>query len=249
MPSDRFLALLDRRRAEVTAIAEGLGGGEVAERLAPSINRSLRLPSDQFVPSTERKDLAVLHHTAGGSARSTFEWWRSNSERIGTAFVVERDGAVFEVFPPESWAYHLGVKGRDGSPAIDRRSVGIEIASEGGLVRDPARSGVHLHAFGVIAPRTEYQGEVYDHGTEWRGFRWFAAYSPAAVDAAALLVRHLVERFGIESKTPSDHLSYREELRRFRGVLGHHHVRPEKSDLHPGFPWSRFVEAAGISLV
>ncbi len=42
----------------------------------------------------------MLHHTAGGSARSTFNYWNGNATRIATAYIVERDGTIFEVFDP-----------------------------------------------------------------------------------------------------------------------------------------------------
>ena len=51
-----------------------------------------------------------------------------NPNRIATAYIVERDGTIFEVFDPRHWAFHLGLKGSQGQ--VDRRSIGIEIASE-----------------------------------------------------------------------------------------------------------------------
>lgn len=70
----------------------------------------LRLPVDQYFNETPKKDLIVLHHTVGGSAKSTFDYWRTDPEHIGTAYIVERDGTIYEVFSPECWAYHLGLK-------------------------------------------------------------------------------------------------------------------------------------------
>lgn len=204
------------------------------------INRSLRLPPDQYMPSKSQKSLIVLHHTAGGSAKSTFDWWRTTSERIGTAYIVERDGTVYEVFDPSSWAYHLGVK---GETEIERRSIGIEIASEGGLTPGPG----DLYAFGVVSERTRFRGEVYDHGHSWRGFRHFASYTEPALLSVLGLVELLIQRFDIPRQTPAAELEYDKALVNFRGVIGHHHVREDKSDVHPGFPWARLVESAGLA--
>lgn len=215
------------------------------------IDQSLKLPAGQYMDAEVRKDLIVLHHTSGASGHSTYNWWASNRQRIGTAYIVERDGLVREIFDPSAWAYHLGIKGTGGS--LDRRSIGIEIACEGALIPgstflDPTPS---FYAFGAISPRTVYKGEIYDHGEPWRGYQYFAQYTPAAISATARLVRHLYWKYpDIPRRTPADHLGY--DARRiggdFRGVTAHHQLRPDKSDLHPGFPWAAFCVLAGLEL-
>ena len=54
----------------------------------PSIDRTLRLDSEQYYRTNHKKDLIVLHHTAGGSAASTVSWWNSNKSRIATAYII-----------------------------------------------------------------------------------------------------------------------------------------------------------------
>src|SRR5205085_11648841 len=98
-----------------------------------NVSTALRLPPDSYFPEKHQKDLVVLHHTVGGSAKSTFEYWRTDEQHIGTAYIVDRDGTIYEVFPPECSAYHLGLK---TTRELHKRSVGIEIASEGAL-REP----------------------------------------------------------------------------------------------------------------
>ena len=52
----------------------------------PAINRSLRLPLDEYKHSrSDEKSLICLHHTVGGSAESTFRWWDTDPDPIGTA--------------------------------------------------------------------------------------------------------------------------------------------------------------------
>src|SRR5213082_1851366 len=96
-----------------------------------NIYSDLRLPPGEYFNAPQAKDLIVLHHTVGGSAKSTFDYWRTDPQHIGTAYIVERDGTIFEVFPPECWAYHLGLK---TTSSVDKRSIGIEIAYEGALL-------------------------------------------------------------------------------------------------------------------
>lgn len=203
------------------------------------ISRQLRLPETEYFQRRHPKNLIILHHTVGGSAKSTFTWWHTDRNhsglptRIGTAYIVGRNGVIFEIFPPECWAYHLGLKGMGGE--VDRRSIGIELASEGPLL---SRGG-KFYCFGRVSERTEYRGTVFDYGREYRQqYRYFAAYTDKQIKATVRLVDHLIFRFHIPAVMPRDPIkaSLKKYLR-YRGVLGHAHLRPDKTDPHPGFPW------------
>lgn len=197
-------------------------------------NHTLALPSGQYVQEKTKKSLVVLHHTVGGTAKSTADYWKSDTKRIATAFIVERDGTIYQMFDPECWAYHIGSKvGND----IDRRSIGIELASEGGLTENNGK----LYAFGVISPRTEFKGATWDAGKQWRGFRYFDVYDSAQVDSTIALVNHLCEKFNIPKKIPGNAWDYNSNFYHFTGVCGHAHIRSDKSDVHPGFPWERLA--------
>ena len=49
-------------------------------------------------------DLVVLHFTAGTTGRSALDTWRGDPARVATAYIVDTDGTIFEVFPPAFWA-------------------------------------------------------------------------------------------------------------------------------------------------
>lgn len=233
-------AELDRIEPGDPILDEDEPGGD-----GPPVDRGLRLPTGQFVAEVQVKDLVVLHHTAGASARSTFEFWRATHQRIATAYIVERDGTVFEVFDPRFWAFHLGVVGNDNR--IDRRSIGIEIASEGALTED---DGDFFAFRSRENPRgTRFEGEVLELDEPWRGERFFAAYTRPQLDAAIELVDHLCALFGIPRRTPADHLSFDRDHVGLRGVIGHHHVRRDKTDVHPGFPWAELMTRARLQPV
>ncbi len=206
------------------------------------ISTELRLDPGQYIPTREHKDLIVLHHTVGGTAQSTVDHWRSTPERIGTAYIVERDGTIFEVFPPECSAHHLGLK---GTSALDRRSIGVEIASEGALLEERGR----LYAFGRIAAANHYVGPVFDFGSSYRGYRYFAQYTPAALGAVSALVDRLLTIYSIPRQTPADHI--RADLAAYAdycGVLAHCHVRPDKTDVHPGFGWNELATTCQLEM-
>lgn len=222
-----------------------------------NISTSFRLPSDFYFPERHTKDLIILHHTVGGSARSTFEYWRTNTDatHIGTAYIVERDGTIYEVFPPECWAYHLGLK---TTQAVDKRSIGIEIASEGALLE----RGGNYYAFGRLTEATRYHGPVFDAATEvsgsgikrvsapqlWRDYRYFAQYTSAALVSLFALVDDLLTRFAIPRQTPANHVDFDlAAYTNYKGVLTHCQLRADKSDVHPGFAWGKLISACNLA--
>lgn len=202
-----------------------------------NIDTSLALPPEQYIQEKFAKTQIVLHHTVGGSAKSTIDYWKSNTQRIGTAFVVERDGTVYQAFDPIFWACHLGVKGNNN--VADRHSIGIEIASEGGLTSNQG----NLYTFGVVSPRTLYKETPYDNKTSWRGFQFFDPYNDPQIDAVIKLVDQLCTQFNIPRVLPQIGLfDYSADLLNHHGIIGHANVRQDKSDIHPGFPVDRLIK-------
>jgi N-acetyl-anhydromuramyl-L-alanine amidase AmpD len=155
---------------------------------------------------------------------------------------VDRDGNIFEIFPPECWAYHIGLKGRSD---IERRSIGIEIASEGALCSDDAG---RLYCFDRVSYATRYTGPVFDFGAGYRGYRYFAQYTPAALASVSALVDRLLTVYSIPRQTPADHTRGAVAYADYRGVLAHCHLREDKTDVHPGFAWDELVANCQLEL-
>jgi N-acetyl-anhydromuramyl-L-alanine amidase AmpD len=200
-------------------------------RLKLDFDRSLRLPEGQWFPEVYPKRQIYLHHTVGGSAKSTVDWWIQDPGRIGTAYIVERDGRIFEVFPPEHWAHHIG---KGSMISHNQVSIGIELASEGALTQ---RDDGQLLCFDG---KRVFMGQSVDLMTDWRGYKYFDVYEEAQVISVCWLVRWLCDTFSIPKKLiPFDDKNiYRPELRdTFQGVLGHCNVREDKTDPNPSFNW------------
>src|ERR1700741_42468 len=70
--------------------------------------KTMRLPKEQYLQEVYPKTCIALHFTAGTTARSAFNSWISDARRVGTAYILDVDGSVYEAFPPEHWAGHLG---------------------------------------------------------------------------------------------------------------------------------------------
>ena len=210
-----------------------------------TVDRSLRLPHGQYYSRAQPKRAVVLHHTVGGSAKSSFAWWLQDPRVVGTAYLIERDGTIYEVFPPECWAGHLGIKDVEA----EKETIGIELASEGALIE----KGGDVWAFGAgtgkllgRADELLKAGRVVRLDIPWRGYQWFDAYDPPQVAAAIALVLELCDRFGIPRRLPLEAANGKADVRRwigYRGVLHHAMVRKDKSDLHPRFPWRELARA------
>lgn len=211
-----------------------------------NIDRSLRLPAGQFMPAAAAKSGICIHHTVGGSARSTFEWWLNDGQQVGTAYIIERDGRVHEVFPPEAWAWQFGLKWPASRKiAFEQRFIGIELASEGGL----KESGGKLYCFDRISPRCEKDRALaLDCGHVYRGYRYFDSYERAQIDALIPLLDHLLTRFAIPRRRPARPLDFHgEALERFSGVIGHAMIRNDKSDPNPDDDlWRRLANEVGV---
>jgi N-acetyl-anhydromuramyl-L-alanine amidase AmpD len=205
-----------------------------------SINRQWRLTDEQYFKEETHKTQIVLHHTVGGSAKSTFDYWQSNPDRIATAYIIERDGTIYEVFDPLYWAHHLGLKVAK-NVVYNKASIGIELASEGGLT---LKDG-WLYAFD--GKKKLYQTtasdvlKYYKFAEPFRGFTYFDAYDAPQVAAAIALVKHLCEQFNIP-KVVSNTFDFSPKWMEFKGIITHVNVREDKSDLCPGWSWDALMK-------
>lgn len=214
------------------------------------ILKTLRLPVSEYIGNKTKKTGICIHHTVGGSAESTFNYWASDKSRIGTAFIIERDGRIFEVFDPECWAFQFGLQSsagwnNDERYSFEARFIGIEIASEGALIE----SGGNLYCFGKVSTRTiKKRNEAFDYGSNFRGYRYFDKYEPAQIDSLIGLVKELCDKYKIEKNVPQDKLAYYgKKLKGFNGIIGHTMVRMDKSDPAPDLNmWTKIVTECGL---
>lgn len=213
------------------------------------INRDLRLPDTEYFPGRDPKSGICIHHTVGGSALSTFNWWRDDKNTVGTAYLIARDGTVHEVFDPNCWAWQFGLKWpSEQKIAFEKRYVGIEIASEGGLIESEG----NLYCFDRVSPRTlKKRDEAFDYGTVFRGYRFFDKYETAQVDSLTELINDLCNQFKIPKQTPNDHYKfYGETLKDFKGIIGHTMVRQDKSDPAPDQSmWDTLISGCSLQTV
>src|SRR3990167_6592477 len=102
------------------------------------INRKSRLASTQFYTEAFPKKQIYIHHTVSGSFDSVFKWWTSQLERVATAYIIDKDGTIYEVFDPRYWAHHLGLHHKRNTE-LNQQSIGIELVSEGALTMNEGK--------------------------------------------------------------------------------------------------------------
>jgi len=214
--------------------------------MAAVINRSLRLPDNQYFPSFGTKTGIAVHHTVGGTGRSTFEYWKNSPDMVGTAYIIERDGTIFEVFDPKAWAWQFGLTWpQEEKILFEKRFIGIEIASEGALIESNGK----LYCFGVVSAKTlKDPAEAFDYGQQYRGYRYFDKYEKKQIDSLITLINELTLKFNIPKQTPADQLEYHgDKLKDFTGIIGHTMVRKDKTDPAPDVDfWKQIVNACGL---
>lgn len=198
---------------------------------APDINRD-RFKFTRLMSGRPRKNLIILHFTAGASAVSAFNTWNNSTGHVATPYIVDRDGTIYELFDPACWAFHLGIPNSGG--VHDMRSIGIEIANVGPL---------KLGADGTTL--TWWTGAAYTGPSRvldqpWRGYSHFADFPAAQVSAVAALVAQLCHQFGIPKRLPPDNKRFEFDLGLFKdyaGVATHSNFRMDKWDIGPAFDW------------
>ncbi|HEX9692338.1 MAG TPA: N-acetylmuramoyl-L-alanine amidase [Gemmatimonadales bacterium] len=202
------------------------------------VDRTLELPDTEYFAEPSPKSGIALHHTVSDAAHAAVGWWRGdrtpsgNARRVATAYMIDVDGTVFELFDPACWAFHLGVKWPDAERlACEKRFIGIEIVSEGGLIEHDG----DLYAYDVVAPFFQKPvEEAFECPALYRGYWWFDRYQPEQLEALGRLVDELCARFSIPRVYPEQpFVYYGQALASFNGVIGHANVRLDKSDPAP----------------
>lgn len=188
---------------------------------------------------TVPKSGICLHYSAGSSVSGAVAHWKKWREEkgypIGTPYLIDRDGTIHEVFDPaKQWAWHLGI----GRKAVDSRLIGIELINWGFLVQSNGR--FNPAGFPMVSIPA---ADVMDRGQMWRGYRYWQRYPDSQIKALKELLRHLCERFRIPwTLPPKAHQGGQAlwpEAREFRGIVSHEHLRADKCDVGPAFPWEQ----------
>ena len=165
--------------------------------------------------------IAVIHFTAGGTGRSSAEWFRSPQNTGSSAHVViERDGTVLQCISLEKVAWHAGKSSWHGLVGLNRHSIGIELANWGAL-RSASGGWVTSTGKRIAEPFLGTHRNGNPDGSR-RVIGW-EPFSDEQFDAARAVVEALVSAYGVNE------------------IVGHDDIAPvRKSDPGPAFDMARF---------
>lgn len=158
-------------------------------------------------------DSIIIHYTAGSSAESSVRTLCNPQIKASAHLVVGRDGAVTQLIPFDTIAWHAGKSSYDGRDGFNKYSIGIEIDNAGRLT--PSGNG-YAAWFGRKYDADDVVEAV--HRNETSPSFWHA-YTEEQIAAVNEICTALIETYPIEM------------------ILGHEEIAPSrKSDPGPAFP-------------
>jgi len=209
------------------------------------------LTNGQYMTSAYPKNSIFLHHTAGLNAEGAWQWWNQTPDRVGTPFIIDRNGVIVECFDPSIWAFHLGLTNDDNFH--ESHSVSIELVSGGQLYEEKG-----VFKFYPLYPNINYytlipKEEVYTFNKPWRGHLYYHKYTDAQIKALTELIAYLVKLFpGITIPTPlGNFYEYNPAIvaEHSGGLWSHSTVRADKTDIFPQESLIQALEDLATTLV
>lgn len=201
------------------------------------------LSSGQYVSGKYKKDLIVLHHTAGWDDpyQVISSWNRDTRGRVATEFVIggmrctdgraTYDGKILRAFPEGCMGYHIGASGASG---MDARSTGIEVCN-----------------FGHIKDGKTYANVVCQHNQivtlskPFRGYTQYHRYSDKQLESLKKLLLYIANRDNIDLHKGLYEWIKKQGVAAFDfqsdayygkvkgGMVTHANIRKDKEDMHP----------------
>ena len=200
------------------------------------------LSNGQYLTQEYDKVSMFLHHTISTNAMSSWRWWNSTPDRVGTPYIIDRDGSIIECFNPAMWAFHLGIMGDDNYH--EKHSINIELVSAG-----PLRYEDGKFIFYPLWPNkirwTEIpKSEVHSFSKPWMGFEHWHKYTDDQLESLKWLIGRIALDFptiGLENDLKSI-FEYNPKVveEHLEGIWTHCTVRKDKSD---AFPDPALIEA------
>ena len=161
--------------------------------------------------------LIVIHYTGGQTAQSAIDWLVNPKSMVSTHLVIGKDGAITQLVPFDTIAWHAGVSTCKGLTDLNRYSIGIELDYPGPLTQEGAHWVAYFHKVFdgqdiLVAPPK--------FGT--KSFGW-PHFTPEQIQAAQEISVLLVKTYQIKD------------------VAGHDEIAPgRKWDPGPAFPMESF---------
>lgn len=199
----------------------------------PKIVQAGPLNGDQYYQTINTKNNIFLHHTAGSSAKDAIDWWNQTPDHVGTPFIIDRDGTIYQCFDEKKWAYSLGVQ---GATETEKHGIPIELVSYGFLFKEGddyfAYPNYPLHN-GKIKVKTD---DVFTFDQEFKGYKYWQKYTDKQVESVIALIRWLVQEYKIpiqDDLMGFYNYNVKVATQNIPGIWSHTTVRKDKWDIFP----------------
>lgn len=219
------------------------------------ISQYRNFPDNSYCQEKKSKKQIVLHHTVSGKGISgDITTWINNSNKVSTTYIISREGEITQLFDPDKWAYHLGIKSevftqfgvKTSNIRLNSESIGIELDNWGGLTKKGP--GEYITAYKSIIKISDDLIINYPNG--YRGYNYFEGYYEPQLRALGKLLIYLCKKYNISTVYHDNMFNQNKEaLNQTNGIWSHTSFRSDKSDVHPDPNLIKLLQTlAGIKL-
>lgn len=202
-----------------------------------------------FYDEKHDKKKVLLHFTVGHLKGDILSLTSESRGHVSTAFVLGRDGTIYQLFSSAAWSYHLGIGALGGNGNQSKISVAIEISNYGPLIKN----GNNLETVYSKPDRRDVYCTVNDTDQyikldkSFRGYQYYTAFTNEQYHHLILLLRYLTASYKIPRTFPSEAERFettRSASADLEGIMSHVNFRTDKIDIGPAFDWERVI--AGV---
>lgn len=170
-------------------------------------------------------DTIIVHFTNMANAAAAITRLCNPAARVSAHLVVARDGAMTQLVPFDTVAWHAGKSAYQGRSGWNQYAIGIEIDNAGRLTRQQDR---FISEFGQPYPAREVTRAT--HANEHNPAYWHT-FTPVQIELVTRLCTVLMASYSI------------------RWLLGHDEIAPDrKCDPGPAFPLQALRRELGLHL-
>lgn len=206
--------------------------------------------SGYYYDEKHTKEKVVLHFTVGHLKGDIYSLSNKSRGHVSTAFVLGRDGTIYQLFSSAAWSYHLGRNSLGGNGNQSKASIGIEISNYGPLTK----KGNNLETAYSSSTRKDVYCTLDDTDQyiklpkSYRGYQYYTAFTNEQYHSLILLLRYLTKTYKIPRKFVAEDSRFETTSAgsaNFKGICSHVNFRKDKYDIGPAFDWDRVV--AGVT--
>jgi len=204
--------------------------------------------SSYYYGKVVKKEKIVLHFTAGHLQGDLNQLTQKNYH-VSVAFVIARDGTIYQLHHSKHWAYHLGKHAKGGNETQSQKAIGIEISNYGPLIPKEGKMET-IHSRPKEKPTII---DVYCQETDadkfvqlpdaYRQRNYFATYTDQQYEQLIVLIKYLSTQHDIPINflPESQRFLTTDAVIDFKGITSHVNYRKDKVDIGPAFNWAQLI--------